>query len=79
MALYLHCVICSRKQADGLVSGFAWARLELPADAQVEHPAVRGSSARACPTCVGQYTDWQGRAMSTLGIAGYEQSMPATA
>ena len=70
MALYLHCVICSRKQADGIVSGAAWGRIELPADATVHHPSVNGSTARACPTCMGQYPDWQDRAYSSLGVSG---------
>ena len=70
MALYLHCVICSRKQADGIVSGAAWGRIELPAGATVQHPSVNGSTARACPTCMGQYPDWQDRAYSSLGVSG---------
>ena len=70
MALYLHCVICSRKQADGIVSGAAWGRIELPAGATMQHPSVNGSTARACPTCMGQYPDWQDRAYSSLGVSG---------
>ena len=70
MALYLHCVICSRKQADGILSGAAWGRIELPAGAMVDHPSVKGTAARACPTCVGQYPDWQKRALSSLGVGG---------
>ncbi len=70
MALYLHCAICSRKQAEGLLSGAAWGRVELPPGSTVDHPAVRGSSARACPTCVGQYPDWQDRALTSLGLTG---------
>ncbi len=68
MALYLHCVICSRKQADGLLSGAAWAKTPLPAGAAVDHPAVRGSVVRTCPTCVSAYDDWQTRTMVVLGL-----------
>jgi len=70
LALYLHCAICSRKQADGLVSGAAWRRVELPPGAAVQHPSVNGSTARACPTCVQQYDDWYDRAVSSLGLSG---------
>jgi hypothetical protein len=68
--LYLVCVICSRRQAEGLISGAAWGRLELPADSDLDHPAVRGSHARACPHCVSQYPDWEDRARATLGVGG---------
>jgi hypothetical protein len=78
--LYLHCVICSRKQTDGLLSGAAWRRLELPAGTTLDHPSVKGSTARACPSCVGQYSDWQDRAFSSLGlVGGYGSSLPASA
>jgi len=69
VALYLHCVICSRKQANGIVSGAAWGRVELPVGAPVQHPSVNGSTARACPTCMGQYPDWQDRALTSLGVS----------
>ena len=69
MALYLHCVICSRKQADGIVSGAAWARVELPAGETVAHPSVNGSTARVCPTCKGDYPDWESRALTSLGVS----------
>jgi hypothetical protein len=65
--LYLHCVICSRKQADGLLSGAAWGKLEVPRT--VDHPAVHGSLARACPTCMGRHGNWQQIALTSLGIA----------
>ena len=67
--LYLRCVICSRQQAEGLISGAAWGRLELPADAVVHHPAVRGSTARACPSCVSGHSDWQQHVLATLGFS----------
>ena len=67
--LYLRCVICSRQQAEGLISGAAWGRLELPADTVVHHPAVSNSLARACPSCVSSHPDWQERVRATLGLA----------
>lgn len=76
MALYLHCVICSRKQADGIVSGAAWGRVELPVGA--DHPSVNGSTARVCPTCKGDYPDWPDRAAASLGLSG-GQSSPMSA
>jgi hypothetical protein len=78
VALYLHCVICSRKQANGIVSGAAWGRVELPAGASVEHPSVNGSAARTCPTCMSDYPDWQTRALGSLGLSdGYGSRNPA--
>jgi len=67
--LYLRCAICSRQQAEGLISGAAWGRLELPPDAEIEHPALRGSTFRACPTCIGRHPDWQDQLLTSLGIA----------
>lgn len=66
--LYLRCVLCSRQQAEGLLSGAAWGRLELPAGANVHHPAVRDSTACACPSCVSD-PNWQNRALAALGLA----------
>lgn len=68
--LYLRCAICSRQQADGLISSAAWGRLELPPGAEVEHPALKGSTLRACPTCVDRHPDWQERMLSALGLGG---------
>ena len=65
--LYLHCAICGRKQASGLLSAGAWGQVPLPAGVRVEHPAVREGSVCACPTCVGD-GDWATRALATLGI-----------
>jgi hypothetical protein len=67
--LYLRCVICSRQQADGLISSASWGRLELPPDAEVEHPALKGATLRACPSCVGGDPDWQNRVLSSLGVS----------
>ena len=69
MALYLHCAICSRKQAEGLLSGAAWGRVELPAGADTENPGLRGSSLRACPTCIERHPDWHDRLVTSLGLA----------
>ncbi len=66
--LYLRCAICSRQQAEGLISGAGWGRLELPHGADVEHPALNGSTMRACPTCIGQHPDWQNRLLTSLEI-----------
>jgi hypothetical protein len=67
--LYLHCAVCSRRQADGLISGAAWGRLELPPGAEVEHPALSGSTLRACPTCVSRDPHWHDRMLGALGLA----------
>jgi hypothetical protein len=66
--LYLRCVICSRQQAEGLISGAAWGRLEVPADAAVDHPALVGSTIRACPSCCSEHPDWQHRVLASFGI-----------
>jgi hypothetical protein len=66
--LYLRCAICSRQQADGLISGAAWGRLELPPGAEVDHPALKGSTLRACPSCVGRHPSWQDHLLVALGL-----------
>jgi len=66
--LYLRCAICARQQADGLLSGAAWGRVELPPGATVEHPALRDSTLRACPSCSSE-PDWQNRLLSSLGVS----------
>jgi hypothetical protein len=67
--LYLRCVICSRRQAAGLLSGTQWGTVALPAGARLDHPAVSNGVARTCPTCVGSYGDWHERALRALGAA----------
>ena len=67
--LYLHCVICSRRQADGLISGAAWGKLDLPPGAQVQHPAVNDATCRVCPSCIGENPDWQARVLTSFGLA----------
>ncbi|MCS7007346.1 MAG: hypothetical protein RMM28_07160 [Thermoleophilia bacterium] len=67
--LYLRCAICARQQADGLISSAMWGRLELPPGVEVDHPALRGTTLRACPTCVSRQPDWKERLLVALGIA----------
>lgn len=66
--LYLRCAICSRQQADGLISNAMWGRLELPPGVEVDHPALKGSTLRACPSCVSHEPDWQGHLLIALGV-----------
>jgi hypothetical protein len=68
--LYLVCAICERRQADGLLSGAAWGRVELPPGTSVEHPAVKGTMLLTCPTCVGADPEWAARALGSVGING---------
>ena len=70
MGLYLHCAICSRKQADGLLSGAAWGRVEVPAGSAVDYPGLKDSALRCCPNCINTHPDWQQSALASLGIAG---------
>ena len=67
--LYLVCAICDRRQADGLLSGAAWGRFELPQGARVEHPAVKGTMVLSCPSCVTDNSGWQETALVAIGIA----------
>ena len=66
--LYLRCALCDRQQAEGLISGAAWGRFELPDGVTAEHPALKGTLLRACPTCIGRHPDWQERIMRALGL-----------
>jgi hypothetical protein len=68
--LYLHCAICDRKQADGLLSGAAWGRYDVDPAAVEGHPALKGTALRVCPTCVGRHPDWQERLAAALGLDG---------
>jgi hypothetical protein len=66
--LYLRCAFCSRQQADGMLSGAAWGRLELPPGTEIEHPALHGTSLRACPACTQRHPDWQAQLLESLGL-----------
>ncbi|MDQ3889276.1 MAG: hypothetical protein M3312_01865 [Actinomycetota bacterium] len=50
--LFLTCVICERKQADGLLSRAYWAHFELG----------DGRTLRVCPGCKQAHPDWEQRA-----------------
>jgi hypothetical protein len=67
--LYLVCAICDRRQADGLISGAAWGRVELPSGVSVDHPAVKGSSVLSCPTCVSKDARWQEAVLVSIGVS----------
>lgn len=76
--LYLVCAICDRRQADGLISGAAWGRMELPTDAAIDHPAANGTVMRACPSCVNGDTRWQETVLVSLGLSA-DASRPEAA
>ncbi|HYI74459.1 MAG TPA: hypothetical protein VEW90_04245 [Gaiellaceae bacterium] len=67
--LYLICAICDRRQANGLLSGAAWGRFELPQGASVEHAAVKGTTVLSCPACVNGDARWQEAALVAIGVA----------
>ena len=54
--LLLHCSLCGRKQADGLLSRNAWGHL----------PLDDGNVLRACSSCKGQHSDWEMRLRATV-------------
>jgi hypothetical protein len=68
--LYLRCVLCNRQQAEGLLSGAAWGRLDLPPGAEVELPALKGSDFRVCPTCMQRHPGWHNELLGSLGLGG---------
>jgi hypothetical protein len=70
--LYLVCAVCSRRQADGLISGAAWGRIDLPPGAEIDHPALKGSHFRCCPSCVERHPAWGEELLASLGVPGYE-------
>jgi hypothetical protein len=49
--LYLHCRLCGRKQAEGILSRAAWGHVSLS----------DGTKASACPTCKTEHSDWEER------------------
>jgi len=66
--LYLHCAICDRKQARGLLSSSAWGVAPLPAGSVIQHPAVHDAAVRACPSCVSREDDWIARAYAAVDV-----------
>jgi hypothetical protein len=54
--LFLHCALCGRRQADGLLSRGAWGHLDVG----------DGRMLSACPTCKVQYRDWEERVRVTI-------------
>ena len=76
--LYLVCAICERRQADGLISGAAWGRAELPAGTTVEHPSVKGTSVLSCPSCVNGNSGWQETALVSIGVVTVTRVADAT-
>ena len=58
--LYLICVLCGRRQADGLLSRGAWGHVELE----------DGGAASACPRCKSTYVDWDRRVIAAAGRIG---------
>jgi hypothetical protein len=63
--LYLHCGLCGRKQADGLLSRGYWGHLEAGSHALC-----------ACPVCK-QSADWETRLLATLPAATPSLDRPA--
>jgi hypothetical protein len=66
--LYLRCAICSRQRADGLISSASWGKLDLPPGAEIEHPALKGSMFRVCPTCMERHPDWRESLLESFGL-----------
>jgi len=66
--LGVRCAICSRQQADGLISSAAWGRLELPPGTEIEHPALKGSMFRVCPVCIQRHPHWEHDLLTSLGL-----------
>ena len=49
--LFLHCALCGRKQAEGLLSRGYWGHVDVSP----------GTVLRACPACKQQHRDWEER------------------
>ena len=56
--LFLHCGLCGRKQADGLLSRGHWGHYE-----------TSERTLRACPSCKHQYQDWTERLLAASNLA----------
>lgn len=54
--LFLHCELCGRRQADGLLSRGFWGHLDV----------ADGHTLRACGDCKGSNPDWEDRLRATL-------------
>lgn len=52
-----------------MISGAAWGRVDLPAGAIIEHPAVKGSAALSCPSCISRDARWQETALVAIGVS----------
>ena len=44
-------------------------RLELPVGLEVDHPALKGSAFRSCPSCIERHPDWEQQLLTSLGVA----------
>jgi hypothetical protein len=58
--LFLHCALCGRKQADGLLSRAGWGHLEF----------ADGNAVRACTGCKGSNADWEERLRGIVASPG---------
>ncbi len=74
--LYLHCALCNRKQANGLLSGAAWGRLALSTDTAIDHPGLEGAELRVCPTCIDRHPNWSAELLESLGVEGDRDGLP---
>jgi hypothetical protein len=61
--LYMSCVVCTRKQAHGLLSNASWAIIE-----------VGGNPHRVCPSCREAHRDWEERARTAVLQIGSDGS-----
>ena len=52
-------------------------RLELPQGSHVEHPALSGSTFRACPTCISHDPNWQTGLLASMGLGSAFGPRPA--
>lgn len=69
MAVFLHCHLCGRKQADGLLSRNYWGHVEFRV----------GAVLRACPTCKEADADWDLKLRAALnGDAAAHDRSPTT-
>jgi hypothetical protein len=59
--LFLHCGLCGRKQADGLLSRAAWGYVEINGGS---------TTASACPTCKEAHRDWEEQLRGSAEAAG---------